>query len=43
MHNRLYEYFMNNNIFHKNQFDSQTRISTDHVILQFYMIYYLKF
>ena len=35
MCNRLYEYFMNNNLLHKNQFGFQINNSTDHAILQF--------
>ena len=34
MYNRLYEYFMNNNLFHKNQFGFQVNNSTEHAILQ---------
>ena len=33
MDNRLYEYFMNNNLIHENQFCFQT-CSTDHAILE---------
>ena len=35
MHNRLYEYFLNNNALHKNQFGFQINNSTEHAILQF--------
>ena len=35
MYNRLYEYFMNNNALHKNQFGFQINNSTEHAILQF--------
>ena len=35
MYNRLYEYFMNNNLLQKNQFGFQINNSTEHVILQF--------
>ena len=34
MHNPLYEYFMNNNLFHENQFGFQINNSTGHAILQ---------
>ena len=35
MYNRLYEYFMNNNLLHENQFGFQINNSPDHAILQF--------
>ena len=35
MYNRLREYFMNNNLLHKNQFGFQINNSTEHAILQF--------
>ena len=35
MYNRLYEYFMNNNLLHENQFGFQINNSTEHAILQF--------
>ena len=35
MYNRLYEYFMNNNLSHQDQFGFQINNSNDHVILQF--------
>ena len=35
MYNSLYEYFMNNNLLHKNQFAFQINNSTEHAILQF--------
>ena len=35
MYNRLYEYFMNNNHFHNNQFGFQINNSTEQAILQF--------
>ena len=35
VYNRLYEYLMNNNLLHKNQFGFQISNSTDHAILQF--------
>ena len=35
MCNRLYEYFMNNNLLHENQFCFQINNSTEHAILQF--------
>ena len=33
--NRLYEYFMNNNLLQEHQFGFQTNNSTEHAILQF--------
>ena len=35
MYNRLYEYFMNNNLIHQNEFGLQINNSTEHAILQF--------
>ena len=35
MYNRLYEYFMNNNLLHEIQFGFQINNSTEHAILQF--------
>ena len=35
MYNRLYEYFINNNLLHENQFGFQINNSPDHAILQF--------
>ena len=35
VYNRLYEYFMNNNLLHENQFVCQINNSTEHAILQF--------
>ena len=35
MYNPLYEYFMNNNLFHENQFGFQINNSTEHSVLQF--------
>ena len=35
VYNRLYEYFMNNNLLHENQFGCQINNSTEHTILQF--------
>ena len=35
MYNRLYEYFMNNNLPHENQFGFQINNSTEHAIFQF--------
>ena len=35
MYNRLYDYFMNNNLHHENQFGFQINNSTEHAILQF--------
>ena len=35
MYNRLYEYFMNNSLLHKNQLGFQINNSTEHIIFQF--------
>ena len=35
MYNRLHEYFMNNNLFHENEFGFQINNSTEHAVLQF--------
>ena len=35
MYNRLYKYFINNNLLHKNQFAFQINNSTKHATLQF--------
>ena len=35
MYNRLYEYFMSNNLHHENKFGFQINNSTEHAILQF--------
>ena len=35
MYNHLYEYFMDNNLLHENQFGFQIKNSTEHAILQF--------
>ena len=35
MYNRLYKYFINNNLFHENQFGFQINNSTEHEIPQF--------
>ena len=35
MYNRLYEYFMNNDLLHENEFGFQINNSIEHVILQF--------
>ena len=38
MYNRLYEYFMNNNLLHENQFGFQINDATEHTILQLHAI-----
>ena len=43
IYNRLYEYFMNNNLIHENKFDSQLNNSTEHAILQFTCDIYQNF
>ena len=35
MHNRLYDYFMNTNLLHKNKFIFQINSLTEYAILQF--------
>ena len=38
IYNRLYEYFMNNNLLHENQFGFQINDATEHTILQLHAI-----